>query len=300
MKYKILSLCESGQIENIKLAISLAKSQNIIAILNPYEELFEWLKNSTFFDSYNHSKFKIFEADKSISSKILTIVSIDSLYIGGDIEEVFLPKGFYLFKNLEELHISSRKIYTYSTTQKLPNIKVLRLYYIIQFHKKFLQFHSLKKLTLPIYDKAVLFEVFKNFKQLEELEIMSKESMVLPINLGNLNFLKEISIGDSFIGDEEEVPQVFKEIKNLNLVLKNLKQLEILKLYNIKIININEFIKYLPNLKELDLCGCGLKEFPTAIRHLKKIESIELTLNGLSTIPNWTSELPYLKYIDLD
>lgn len=297
---QILNLCYSGQIENIELAISLAKSQDLINLLTSFEHLFHWLKVTPNFDDFILAKFNVFEIRKPLSKKIQTIVSIDALHLGGgDTGEVSIPKEFYLFKNLEELHISAKKIIPPKSSQKLPKIVILSLYSLSPIPDFFLQLNTIKKLTLSILDYTVLSNFFEKNTLIEEVEIINTNSITLPLLMKQLTFIKKFSIGDSSITYDVNIPKKQIVVQNLETILKDLNQLESLTLYNIKLLNIDDTLKYLPNLKVLELCACGLDKVPTPIKNLHHIKTLDLTLNKIQEIPTWIHELSSLDDCDI-
>lgn len=114
--------------------------------------------------------------------------------------------------------------------------------------------------------------------------------------------LSELKYSDNgYIGKEHVIQLSIsgKELNSLPETIKDLKYLEILQIYNSKLVFIPKSIGELSNLISLDLNGNNLKYIPNELEGLKRLKELDLSENLISRIPDSIGELNNLEILDL-
>ena len=118
-----------------------------------------------------------------------------------------------------------------------------------------------------------------NNGNLEYLDLSFHGISVLPENMGDLDFLKELNLKNNSI---EMLPESFSQIDNLL----------ILKLHNNMLSSLPEDIGNLENLEELFLPGNQLTSIPDSIGELQNLQKLYLQQNLLTSLPSTICDLP--------
>ena len=134
-------------------------------------------------------------------------------------------------------------------------------------------------LILPISQVP---EELTKLKNLEVLCLEGNKETILPISLGDLSKLKDLSLHQFNL---EFIPKSIGNLKNLKVLrfskfrmiqfpkqMENLNSLEIFGLYESKLESIPEFLLKLESLKEFDLWSCALKRNEISANILKQLQ----------------------------
>ena len=125
-------------------------------------------------------------------------------------------------------------------------------------------------------------EELTKLKNLEVLSIAGNNETSLPLSLGNLLKLKDLSLHQFNL---ETIPESIGYLKNLKILrfskfkkihfpiqMKNLNSLETFGLFESNLESIPEFLLNLKCLKELDLWSCTIKKKDNSINILKQLQ----------------------------
>jgi len=118
-----------------------------------------------------------------------------------------------------------------------------------------------------------------NVGNLEYLDLSFHGILVLPENMGDLDFLKELNLKNNLI---EMLPESFSQMDSLL----------ILKLHNNMLSSLPEDIGNLENLKKLFLPGNQLTSIPDSIGELQNLKILNLQQNLLTSLPSTICDLP--------
>ena len=125
-------------------------------------------------------------------------------------------------------------------------------------------------------------EDLSRLKNLEVLSLEGNEETSLPISLGDLSKLKDLSLHQFNL---EFIPKSIGNLKNLKVLrfskfrkiqfpkqMRDLNSLEIFGLYESKLESIPEFLLNLERLKEFDLWSCTIKRNEKSTNILKQLQ----------------------------
>jgi len=118
-----------------------------------------------------------------------------------------------------------------------------------------------------------------NNGNLEYLDLSFHGISVLPENMGDLDFLKELNLKNNSV---EMLPESFSQMDNLL----------ILKLHNNMLSSLPEDIGNLENLEELFLPGNQLTSISYSIGELQNLQKLYLQQNLLTSLPSTICDLP--------
>jgi len=138
----LFNIFKTGTLENIELAIEIAKGSEIDLYLNQFEDLFLFLIDR-----------KVVPISKySIAEKVYKILNLETLNIKIEAEsKVVIPANLYFLKNLKSLSIISEvKLWLPSTLSYFENLEKieLQLQHQENFPEIIFDISSLKKLDL--------------------------------------------------------------------------------------------------------------------------------------------------------
>lgn len=161
----------------------------------------------------------------------------------------------------------------------------------IQFPKDFFEIKNLKSLDMPMYGigtkDSELQLIFKNFTNLEYLNISSNKLNYIPKEIKNLGKLKKLDLSSN-------------PITTLPSDLGEIETLEHLDLFMCT--SLEEFpntVLQLKNLKYLRLRGSSVSSIPNEINQLKNLETLHLQKSKIEHIPEGVYELPNLKELKI-
>ncbi len=194
-----------------------------------------------------------------------------------------IPQSINNLSNLKELHLDRNKL------DSIPDLSNLT---------------SLKKLDLTHNNLSEFPQFILKLTNLEQLFLGFNKIDRIPLNISNLNNLKQLILQDNKLINK--IPNSIGKLKNLEfLVLEGNKILnlpeEIGELKNLKTLYLNEnCLKNLPdsignliNLNELYLEKNQLEKLPCSIEKLLKLKKFDIRWNNIKDIPKSLKSLPH-------
>jgi len=152
----------------------------------------------------------------------------------------------------------------------------------------------------------------EELKNLEELNLNSRDLTDLPEELDQLRNLESLTLNDNdFNHFSFEITQLYNlryleliggnsSISTLPKYIEDLVNLETLDLFAINLEKLPPQIGKLSKLRMLNLGANLLKKIPPQIGNLKNLEVLDLILNDLVDLPNEIGELKHLKLLNLE
>jgi leucine-rich repeat protein SHOC2 len=159
-------------------------------------------------------------------------------------------------------------------------------------HKISHRIGELKKLKVfdlkSVYNESdELFEIPKEFGQLENLEILNlayHKLEHLPPSIGNLSKLKQLRLNDN-------------SLKDLSFDFSQMQQLEVLNLSDNKLKKLPQSLGEAKSLKELDLSDNQLKVLPESIGELQQLQILSIESNPIQQLPKNFRQLSALEIL---
>jgi Leucine-rich repeat (LRR) protein len=201
-----------------------------------------------------------------------------------------LPKGILYLPQLEELDLSGNGI------TELP--------------EELFQLTSLRKLNLRGTMIEQLPDRFDSFIDLEILDLSNTPLVRIPDSVFRrlklkelyLNAIRQIYILNDAIGNLESLKRLeinFSGFSSFPATVKQLKNLEILRLYNLRVDDLMNDITELRKLKVLSIVGGHISEIPASVSQLEELEELDLSDNAFEEIPASIGGLKKLKKLIL-
>ncbi len=206
--------------------------------------------------------------------------------VGNDIE--YLPSSFSKLKSLSYLNLVTNTLISLPENfNKLSNLEDLKLdlFYGKQFPSVIAKLTSLRNLYIWGHKTEII--IPESFASLHKLVVLTLwcDSLILPEDFGQLKSLKTLWISTEepskiplTLWQLESLVELNFKVENFTTIpseIKNLKQIEILKLNGNSMLNtIPSEIEYLENLRILEFHDTDIKELPIEILKLNKLEEI--------------------------
>jgi leucine-rich repeat protein SHOC2 len=180
---KILNLVKSGELDNIELALQLAKAVGEQECLKPYFELYDWLL----------TKNRTWNFDNTSAQKLQRIVTLDMFDMyDEDLKEI--PDNISLFQNVFTIDFTSNKIKVVPPSLfELPKLKSL-----------WIDGNQIETLPKEISKASNLKMLYMGSNPIEELPIELKDTNISHLDLSWLK-MTELPL---WINDMEQIEEV--------------------------------------------------------------------------------------------
>ena len=199
------------------------------------------------------------------------------------------------FRNLisllqEATNMSEYDFYTEIESSILQEINGMKVIYLLKLNwsNSRIQISEGKIISLNLSSCKIkiLLENFKEFFELQRLNLDNNLLPSLPESIGSLKKLRELSLCDN-------------QLSSLPESIGSLQNLQDLYLYDNQLSSLPESIGSLKKLRELSLCDNQLSSLPESIGSLKKLRELYLWNNQLSSLPESITSLKKLRELHL-
>jgi Leucine-rich repeat (LRR) protein len=283
---KIDDLLKSGTIENINLAITLNKSNNINYDFSDYIETIEWVRD--FRGWLLPEEFDTAE----LGGKIAMLGDITGLNIDMDIDVCLVSKvipNFSLFPNLEALLLKGMDLDT--------------------FPQSILSCNKLKSLDYDDNSTSIIPEGLGKLNSLVSLTITCERVTSLPDDIGNLTNLETLSFKGctitkvpSWIGNFDKVWALNlsnTKISTIDFDMSGMLKLRQLNLDNTPITEFPTVVCDLPSIEGLVLDGTYITTFPPDVIKMKSLQRLRFRYTPMKKLPHMLLEMTWLENISL-
>jgi Leucine-rich repeat (LRR) protein len=302
----IETLLQSGDIDNIALALQIAKGLGCLPqLLQPRKELAELIAPAIAKEGYR-CLLEAFAMDLDSEGEWADFEIYNMLY---------LKK---LIRDIRDLHFArsvdarDKKIAALSPNWScLKSLKALylnnnQLTVLPEFFKGFSQ---LEVLTLNNNQLTAVPECIKNFSQLVVLNLSNNQLTTVPELFKGFSQLGVLALNNNQLTVVPKCIKIFSHLRVLMLnnnqlttvpeLFKSFSQLRVLELNNNQLTTMPEFVKNFSQLKVLALNNNQLTAVPEAFKNFSELEELYLSNNQIEELPEWLSELPNLKVLDI-
>lgn len=315
IRKKIQTLLESNDDANFKLALILARQNNLNIDIELYPYLAKWVEEN------DYKYFREFSAKQIIQHfQQLTGLSFGNRFESSDM--IDFPEEFMvLMPNLEKITYWNLHSPIYINIpdyfQDIPKLKKISISGVKGIHSGVEFLNEVEQISLSqieiipqeLYQLPQLRELHLanehiqiedsiiNLINLNHLTLIPYSTLALSSNIANLKNLRVLRIGEC---DEQTGYISFGKLKNIQELPQLFPYIQELSLAGLEAEDVTQLLKLFPNLQSLSLEYITFDRFPASIKEMNKLEALHLVGVNENCIPEWVSESSILKTLKID